>query len=153
MQSQMGKMKWFLKMAGTTLVAAAMTAFAENPGNTLVIRLENVRAAKGAIWVAAYDSAENFMVEAKAVGRKFAADKTGTLELKMEGLKFGSQALAIFHDLDGNGRLNTNFFGIPTEPFAFSQKPPSKFRAPIFEEVQFDFRQSGQVLVARLERW
>lgn len=153
MDLRMQQMKLFFKMAGAALLLALLTAFAENPGNTLVIRLENVKTAKGAIYVAAYDSAEHFMVEAKAVGKKFAVEKTGTLELKMEGLKLGKQALAIFHDLNGNGRLDTNFFGIPTEPFAFSKKPPSRFRAPTFDEVQFNFSQPNQVLVARLEKW
>lgn len=35
-------------------------------------------------------------------------------------LPAGLYAVKAFHDLDGNGRLNANPFGVPTEPFAFS---------------------------------
>ncbi len=32
----------------------------------------------------------------------------------------GLYAMKAFHDVDGDGRMNTNPFGVPTEPFAFS---------------------------------
>jgi len=37
-----------------------------------------------------------------------------------EDLPAGDYAMKAFHDVDGDGRMATNPFGMPTEPFAFS---------------------------------
>lgn len=47
----------------------------------------------------------------------------------------GSYVFAAFHDLNDNGKLDRNFFGIPTEPYGFTESPASKWRAPSFDEV------------------
>ena len=36
------------------------------------------------------------------------------------GLPAGHYAVKAFHDVDGDGRLNANPFGLPLEPYAFS---------------------------------
>jgi uncharacterized protein (DUF2141 family) len=35
-------------------------------------------------------------------------------------LPAGDYAAKMYHDVDGDGRMNTNPFGLPTEPYAFS---------------------------------
>ena len=40
------------------------------------------------------------------------------------------------HDLNGNGRIDFNLIGIPTEAYAFSNNV-GRFGAPKFEEASF----------------
>jgi uncharacterized protein (DUF2141 family) len=41
----------------------------------------------------------------------------------------------VFHDENGNGRLDKNFWGVPTEPYGFSNNAVGTLGAPRFAEV------------------
>jgi len=43
-----------------------------------------------------------------------------TLTMNFEGLPAGEYAVRMYHDVNGDGEMNSNAFGIPIEPFAFS---------------------------------
>lgn len=44
-------------------------------------------------------------------------------------------AVKVFHDVDADGRLRTNWIGWPTEPFGFSNDPPLCFGPPSFRSA------------------
>ncbi len=52
--------------------------------------------------------------------------------LRFEGLPTGTYALALIHDENGNGKLDT-LMGIPREGFGFSNNPAIRFGAPSFK--------------------
>lgn len=51
-------------------------------------------------------------------------------------------ALSCFIDEDGNEDLNSNFFGVPTEPYCFSNNYKPSFSAPDFEDCSFTLNKS-----------
>ena len=57
--------------------------------------------------------------------------------LRIEGLPSGAYAIALFHDENRNGRLDT-MMGIPREGFGFSRNPPIRFGAPKFAAARFN---------------
>jgi len=63
--------------------------------------------------------------------------------LRFDNLPSGDYALAVIHDANGNGRLDT-FAGIPREGFGFSRNPAIRFGPPRFEEARFKIG-SGEV--------
>jgi uncharacterized protein (DUF2141 family) len=75
--------------------------------------------ARGAIMVAVFDSEAAY--NGGAPVRQLRLDAAaGELTARLDDLPTGEYALKVFHDIDGNGRMNTNPFGMPTEPYAFS---------------------------------
>lgn len=60
----------------------------------------------------------------------------GERTVRIEGLATGSYAVALFHDENGNGRLDTRL-GIPREGFGFSRNPPVYFGPPSFAAARF----------------
>ena len=48
----------------------------------------------------------------------------------------GTYAAAVHHDANANGRMDTNFLGIPREGYGVSNDPRPRFRAPRFSEAQ-----------------
>ena len=54
--------------------------------------------------------------------------------LNFEGLPSGTYALALIHDENGNGKLDT-MLGIPREGFGFSNNPAIRFGAPSFKSA------------------
>ncbi len=57
--------------------------------------------------------------------------------LIFKNLPEGEYALAIFQDINDDGKLNRKKFGIPAEPFAFSNDALRKFGPPYFEQAKF----------------
>ena len=56
----------------------------------------------------------------------------------IRGLKVGPYAIKVFHDLNGNGKLDMNLIGIPTEPVAFSNNAKVNMRAPTWDEAMIN---------------
>jgi uncharacterized protein (DUF2141 family) len=108
----------------SALAIVAAPAQAQSPavgGSCIAVEVQNVRAEQGPIMVAAYDSEATFRKTAKAA-MQLRAD-AATLSFPLCGLGGGSVALTLYQDLNGNGKLDSNAFGMPTEPWGASGKP------------------------------
>jgi uncharacterized protein (DUF2141 family) len=120
----------------------------------VILEINNIKEVKGYIWVGVYNNAQYFLNQEKAILVKGeAVKKAGVLYVELKGLPIGAIAVAVFHDLNGNGELDQTLVGIPKEPYAFSQKLKSKWRPPQFEDVKIEVKQAGQVIKMNLEEW
>jgi uncharacterized protein (DUF2141 family) len=72
-------------------------------------------------------------------------DGKSTLSIPV-ALAPGEWAVAVSQDLNNNDKLDKNFLGIPTEPFAFSNNVKPRLSAPRFEECKFTVTGPGQVV-------
>lgn len=120
----------------------------------LRVEFNNIREIKGNLYVAVYDQPAHFLNIRNVRSKKIVPiGQTGSLKISLGNLPPGKYALSCFHDLNGNGELDTNFLGIPTEPYGFSNNARPKFRAPNWMEAAFDLYPSGREISVRLERW
>lgn len=121
---------------------------------SLFIEIDNVQSTSGVIWVGVYDSSDAFLDKEKAILKRVEINQPGSVSLLVPDLSYGDDyAIAVLHDLNNNGDLDRNFFGIPTEPFAFSGHIQSSWRAPRFEEVKFRFDPTHNSLKLQLKEW
>ena len=83
-----------------------------------------------------------------------------THQLKVEGdrmlvvlrLRTGEpQAVAVFQDLDGNGRLSKNLLGIPVEPYGFSRNARGALGPPKFDSAAIVLPTKADELSIRLK--
>lgn len=120
----------------------------------LSVSFTNIREAKGSLYVAVYNSEADFMKEEKVCFKKiFPVTTTGSINLEIPDIKPGIYAVSCFHDLNKNGKLDTNILGIPSEPYGFSNNARPKFRAPKWTEAKFEVKASGSHIAIRLEKW
>lgn len=119
----------------------------------LHLKVNNIEEARGWIWVGVYDSEENFLIKEKAIVEGVEVNEVGTLNMEVAHVKYGDCAVAVFHDINGNGEMDRNWLGIPTEPYAFSRKPRSKWRLPRFNEVAIIFQPQQVNLAVSLHKW
>ncbi|MEO6039142.1 MAG: DUF2141 domain-containing protein [Saprospiraceae bacterium] len=118
------------------------------------LQFTNIRNAQGSIYLAIYDQADKFLEEKEVYFQKIIpVAEQGELEITLAGLPAGHYAISCFHDVNGNGELDKNFLGIPTEPYGFSNNARPKFRAPNWEEAKFYWEPGMQALRIRLEKW
>ncbi|KQY85142.1 hypothetical protein ASD25_08020 [Brevundimonas sp. Root1423] len=88
------------------------------PANASVVVTFETGATTGSVMVALYNSEAAYGGGAPVAAMAVPAD--GPVVARFENLPAGDYAVKAFHDVDGNGEMNTNPFGIPIEPYAFS---------------------------------
>ena len=131
-----------------TSVAEAVTegaaeAAATGPG-TLEITITNIQNAKGIIHLSLQNSPEGWLSTDEDVKtfRDVSQEITSTddIVISVDNLPEGGYAISLFHDLDGDLELDTNFIGFPKEPFGFSapmgMTGPPKFEAAVVEVTE-----------------
>lgn len=105
---------------------------------TVTARIYNISAAKGSIRLAVFKSAEDFDAEKNAIyERVVPLTSREDVFLNIPLSTDRRHAIALYHDLNNNGKLDRNLMGIPKEPYAFSNNPTSKWQAPTFAEISF----------------
>ena len=118
--------------------------------DTLLVEIQNIKKAKGKIWIAVYDHADKFLSEDVVVGEGFEVTEKGNLMCQLV-LPLGEYALSVFHDRNNNEKLDTKIFGIPKEPYCFSNNVRKPFRAPRYHEVLMHFNQNNQTIHLKLK--
>ena len=92
----------------------------------------------GNVEIGIYNSKETFSVFGKEIqGAKVKPIKTGSLNYTFENLLDGTYAIAVWHDENGNQKMDKNLFGVPKENYGFSKNIFGTFGPPDFEEVSF----------------
>lgn len=116
------------------VLAAALTL---QPAETGVIEITfEVGAEEGAVMAALFDSQAAY--DGGAPVRSAMVDVAGGERVaRFEGLPDGDYALRAFHDVNGDGRMNTNPFGMPSEPFAFSNNAVGNMGPASWERARF----------------
>lgn len=87
--------------------------------NTLAVHFSGIETRTGRIMIALFDSEAAFNGGRPVRSLMVAADGIEVTAV-VEGIPAGRYAIKSFHDVDGDGKLGSNMFGIPTEPYAFS---------------------------------
>ncbi len=110
-------MKALIAAAALALIAAPAAA---QEAATDITFTFTVGQPTGQVMVALYDSAAAYGGSGAPI-RVARVDASGAVvQAAFEGLLPGDYAMKAFHDVDGDGQMATNPFGLPTEPFAFS---------------------------------
>ena len=118
------------------------------------LQFTNISDARGSIYVAVYDREDKFLNENEVRFQQIVPiSARGEIEITMSDLPAGTYAISCFHDVNGNGKMDKNILGIPTEPYGFSNNARPKFRAPNWEEAKFYWQPGADALQIRLEKW
>ena len=129
------------------LTAAGVARAAEPVAIDLTFQLGEP---KGAVMVALYDN-EAAYAGGKPLRTAKAPVTSASVTARFAGLTPGRYAAKAFHDLDGDGELDMNPVGMPTEPFAFSNNAPARGGPAPWSAAAFEVGPQGaaQTLVIR----
>jgi uncharacterized protein (DUF2141 family) len=112
---------------------APQPAVAEAPAR-LTLTVTGIKDVKGALMIAVFDQA-GYDVDkpvAQAAAPVTAASVTTTFDLPA-----GQYGIKMFHDVDGDGKMGTNPFGLPIEPYGFSNDAPAQFGPATWDTAAF----------------
>jgi uncharacterized protein (DUF2141 family) len=116
------------------------TALAQEPQNCpeptgcIRVSVSNLRNVNGLVGVALFRTNKGFpdKTEGAIEGKSFSA-KAGE-EIVFDNLPYGTYAISVLHDENGNRKMDKNFIGIPKEGFGTSNNPKIRRGPPSFDE-------------------
>jgi uncharacterized protein (DUF2141 family) len=143
----------FAAAASAAIVFCCGFASAAEPASELKVTLENFRSDKGQVLICVF-SAESSAVDTfpdcmkgRPVRQGKLSIKGGKVVVSYSGLKDGVYAVAAVHDENGNGELDTNFLGVPTEGIGISNNP-QLLGKPQFPEARFEIKGKTGITVS-----
>lgn len=117
-------------------LSVAVPAVAQSVDSRLTFTFET-GAETGAVMVALY--ADEAAYESGAPSRAARVDvAAGERVAVFENLPAGAYGMKAFHDVNGDGKMDLNPFGMPTEPFAFSNNAVGNMRPARWDRARFD---------------
>lgn len=122
-------------LAVAALLAFASPALAQSADSRLTLTFET-SAETGAVMVALYDAEAAY--EGGAPARVARVDVAAGQHEAVFDLSAGAYGVKAFHDVNGNGKMDVNPFGMPTEPFAFSNNAVGNMGPAKWDRARFE---------------
>jgi uncharacterized protein (DUF2141 family) len=128
----------FLLLVSSALSLTSLHQDSQQKHDTILLTVVGLDNNIGDVKVGLFNSAESFTGKTK--------DKFGGAIIKIQNKKaqyvfpnvpYGEYAIKLFHDENGNDEIDTNFLGIPTESYGFSNNAKALFGPPSFEKAKF----------------
>lgn len=157
-------MKFFYSFLLILFLSNTFCALALKEGNssklflfekgTLQLQIENIQEKKGAIKVAIFNSEETFLIDdAVYLINSTPVNQNNSVTIHFSEMPYGTYTAAIFHDVNDNEELDKNIFGVPKEPYGFSNNARSKWGAPKYEAAKFHLNQAELLMKIDVKKW
>lgn len=136
----------FAACAGSATTAMAQDAA---PTSGLTLTITGISQPQGNMSIGVFD-AEGYDSGAATTGAN--VDVTAdTITINFDTLAPGEYGIKLFHDVNGNGKMDTNPFGAPTEPYAFSNNAKGRFGPAKWDAARFTVDEDGTVHIISME--
>ena len=134
------------------LFGAALLAGSQVSGATLTVVISDFCSDVGALNIAIYDNKNDWLGSSMVHKRSLTV-----LEHKVVGVvttsfdvEPGEYAISVHHDDNDNGKMDTNFIGIPKEPTGLSNGAVPKFGPPKYKDAAFRVGNEGLEMPIKL---
>ena len=128
--------KTFIAGLALAILAVAPAARAQEASGDLTLTFPALQAKSGQVMIAVYDSAQGWST-GKAVRVAMVSAAEPEPAAKIVALPPGTYAVRAFQDVDGDGKMGKNPFGLPTEPYGFSRDAMGAMGPPTFDDAAF----------------
>ena len=134
----------------TALVLPA-AARAEGRGK-IVVTITGFRSDSGWMRISLFSSKKGFPGKHELAFRSGSRPiKNRTASFVFEGIPHATYAIAVLHDENGNGKMDTNFIGIPKEGGGTSRDAKARFGPPSYDDAKFVLQQSELRMPIRMQ--
>jgi uncharacterized protein (DUF2141 family) len=97
------------------------------------------------VFLAIYDTEEDFLENTYRGTTSSIANQT--CEVVFENIPKGIYAISIFHDENDNGKMDTNFMGIPKEDYGCSNNASGFMGPPKWKDAKFELTNDTTITI------
>jgi uncharacterized protein (DUF2141 family) len=118
--------------------AAPSPAATQNTGKAgLTIHVEGISSRGGVLRLGLYDAATYPDDDSTPVATADVPATGSIVTVTLKGLQPGRYAIESFQDINGNGKMDKSWLGLPEEPYGFSRDAQPFLSKPSFNAVAF----------------
>jgi uncharacterized protein (DUF2141 family) len=143
-------------LAATAVGLPASAADIECNASTadkLYVSVTGVKTSSGQVAVTLYaNNPKKFLARHGSLGVARTPAQAGTTRVCVAVPGPGRYAVAVYHDVDGDGHIDRNLIGLPSEPFALSNNPPPKMAFPSIGPSLFTAQAGETSITVRLQK-
>lgn len=118
---------------------------------TLEVVVEGLKNTEGQIMVSINEGPEGWPEDNFLEQRFIPTFTAPEFTIVFKDLPYGNYALGLLHDKDKDGEMTKNFIGMPKEGFAFSRDYKVVFRAPKYDEANFDLNTPKKTITIKIQ--
>ncbi len=115
----------------------ASETVADESTRSVAIHVTGLKNQSSTLFVAVFDSAKGFPKPEHSRETSTVPVTTDSVDFSLSLPDLATTGIAIFQDLNGDGKLTKNSFGLPIEPYGFSNNARSTFGPPSFSQSAF----------------
>ena len=112
------------------------------------VEVSGVEPGKGFVFFGLYDKEKGFLDEETQIATAKVKASENKVVYTFKNLPDGDYAIAVYQDLNNNGKCDRNMIGYPTEGFGFSKNYKPKLSAPDFDDVKIAVNQYAKTSIA-----
>jgi uncharacterized protein (DUF2141 family) len=112
----------------------------------LKLIIENLGSPTAPILIGLYGKGNDFLNEKDTLKKYKFIPEGDALNASITDLEYGTYAMALFQDMDNDGKIERNFLGIPKDPYAFSNNARPAFKAPSFDDCCFEYNDADNLV-------
>ena len=129
-----------------SLSVLSQTSDTTNSMGRLEIIINGFSNNDGDCWFALDNSEEVYESEDTVWIGKILQIENNEVIVVIDSLEYGEYAVKVFHDENRNGKLDTDFLGIPDEDYGFSNNVSSWFGPPSWKGAKFLFDKPEMII-------
>lgn len=119
-------------------LAIPIIVHAQTAASAIRVKIVGLHSSKGKVEAWLWKSRDGFPKNASKALQHVVVPISGrTATASFVNVPDGDYAITAFHDENSNGKMDTNFVGIPKEGFGASNEARGRFGPPSFEAARF----------------
>jgi uncharacterized protein (DUF2141 family) len=126
---------------GSILLVSSIVAY------DISIKVKDIDNSGGKLYIGLYNEKRDFKNILKTYKNRIVDINSSTLKVIFKNIPKGVYAISLFHDKNGNGELDRNLFGVPTEGYGFSNNIRHMLRGANFEESKFELNEDREIVI------
>jgi uncharacterized protein (DUF2141 family) len=128
-----------IRIAALGIALAALTSGPAYAGskNTITVRVSAFRSIRGSLRCRLYSRGDGFPGKPPFEAERSVAVAAKTMSCVFTDVVPGTYAVALFHDENDDGKLDTNFIGIPKEGVGVSNNKLRSLGPPTWDDAKF----------------
>lgn len=112
------------------------------------VEVTGVKPGKGYVIFGLYDKEKGFLDTESQIATAKVKALENNVVYTFKNLPDGNYAVAVYQDVNNNGKCDRNMIGYPSEGFGFSKNYKPKFSAPDFDQVKIAVNQYAETRIA-----
>lgn len=138
-------MATIIKILVALIFSLTLTSTNAQDNYNLTVSINGADNNKGRIMIAVYNESSHFLSK----GYKYTTSKLSNkgCEVNFNNLPEGTYAVSVFHDENDNGKLDSNFLGVPKEDYGCSNNAKGFMGPPKWKDAKFQLKANKQITI------